>query len=191
MGFSDAEILHAIASGNDREALLYLYNKHFSKVRKYICDNSGTKDEAFDIFQDSIMVFFNYVTSKKFDPKYEIGAFIFTVSKNQWINQVKKNSKEVALPEFFDCTDNSGDIMESLISKERENEVAQLLGQLGDKCEELLRFSIFYKLKNSEICEKMGFSTENAVKTRKYKCLQKLISLIEANPSLKKAIQEL
>jgi RNA polymerase sigma factor (sigma-70 family) len=191
MGYSDAEILQAIVSGNDRDALKFIYKTLFPKVKKYICDNSGNNEVAYDIFQDSMMVFYKYVITNRFDTKFEISAFIYSVCRNLWINQVRRDKREVVMPEFFDCSDNCEGVIEQLITREREEEVSSVLSQLGDRCEELLRYSVFYKLRNIEICQKMGFSTENAVKTRKYKCMQKLILLIESKPSLKKAIQEL
>lgn len=191
MGYSDIEIIDAINTGNDRNVLKYMYNSFFPKVRKFILDNSGDTDAACDIFQDSIMVFYNYVKMNKFDTKYEIGAFVYTVSRNLWFNRLRKEKREVAMPAFYDSSDTGSDIMECIITREREEIVSGILSLLGQRCEKLLRYSVFYKLKNSEICEKMGFSTENAVKTRKYKCMQKLISLIESRPLLKQAIQEI
>jgi len=191
MGYSDAEILNAIQTGNDRDVLKFMYNTLFPKVSKYIRNNSGNSDAAFDIFQDSIMVFYKYVKMNKFDPKYEISAFVYTVSKNLWLNRLRKEKREVAIPENFDYSDHNDDIEECLFSKEREEAVSGVLSQLGQRCELLLRYSIFFRMRNIEICDKMGFRTENAVKTRKYKCMQRLISLIEANPSLKRTLQVL
>ena len=189
MGYSDNEIINAIKTGNDRDVLKFMYNSLFPKVKKYIRNNSGDSDAAFDIFQDSLMVFYKYVKMNKFDPKYEISAFIFSVSKNLWFNRLRKERREVEMPDHYDYSDHSNDIVEHLINKEREKAVSGVLSQLGQRCELLLRYSIFYSMRNTEICEKMGFSTENAVKTRKYKCMQRLILLIEANPSLKQALQ--
>lgn len=191
MKYSDDEILQALKSGQDRDVLKYIYNTHFPKVSRYIKQNSGDQDAAFDIFQDSIMVFYRYVKEDKFDPKYDIGAFIFTVSKNLWLNRLRKESREVVLPEYVDFSDNDGNIMDYIITREREEAVSEILARLGERCEELLRYSIFYRMKNTEICAKMGFSTENAVKTRKYKCMQKLITYIEERPGLKNALQKL
>ncbi|MBN1790514.1 MAG: sigma-70 family RNA polymerase sigma factor [Bacteroidales bacterium] len=191
MKYSDDEILQALKSGHDREVLKFIYNTHFPKVNRYIKHNSGDQDAAFDIFQDSIMVFYRYVKEDKFDPKYDIGAFIFAVSKNLWLNRLRKESREVVLPEYVDFSDTGGNIMDHIITREREEAVSEVLTKLGERCEELLRYSIFYRMKNTEICEKMGFSTENAVKTRKYKCMQKLITYIEERPGLKNALQKL
>jgi RNA polymerase sigma factor (sigma-70 family) len=191
MNFSDAEILGAIQTGEDRKVLKYLYEKLFPKVKKYIHENSGDSDAAFDIFQDSIMVFYKYVKTNKFDPKYDIAGFVFTVSRNLWINKVAKEKRMTTLPEYYDSPDVQADIVHQLIDREREQEIKRVMAMLGERCEELLRLSIFYKIRNVEICKRMGFSTENAVKTRKYKCMQKLISLIEENPSVKRMIHEI
>ena len=191
MKYSDDEILQALKSGQDRDVLKYIYNTHFPKVSRYIKQNSGDQDAAFDIFQDSIMVFYRYVKEDKFDPQYDIGAFIFAVSKNLWLNRLRKENREIVLPEYVDFSDTGGNIMDHIITREREEAVSELLTRLGERCEELLRYSIFYRMKNTEICEKMGFSTENAVKTRKYKCMQKLINYIEERPGLKNALQKL
>jgi RNA polymerase sigma factor (sigma-70 family) len=190
MKYSDKEILLALKSGRERDVLKFVYDSHFPKVKSFIKHNSGDQDAAFDIFQDSIMIFYKYVKEDRFDPKYDIGAFIFIVSKNLWLNRLRKESREVVLPEHIDFSDPGGNIMDHLITREREEAVAEMLAKLGQRCEELLRYSIFYRLKNTEICDKMGFSTENAVKTRKYKCMQKLIAFIEERPGLKQTLQE-
>jgi RNA polymerase sigma factor (sigma-70 family) len=189
MGYTDNDIINAIRVGNDRDALKFLYNSLFPRVERFIRNNSGDSDAAFDVFQDSIVVFYKYVKLNKFDQKYEIGAFVFAVSKNLWFNRLQKVKREVVLSPTEDYPDNSIDIPGQIMTREREEAVSDALSQLGQRCEQLLRFSVFYRLKNNEICEKMGFRTENAVKTRKYKCMQKLIALIEANPSLKVVLE--
>jgi RNA polymerase sigma factor (sigma-70 family) len=190
MEYSDQEILQAIRSGRDRDVLKYLYNTLFPKVSTYIRNHSGDRDVAFDIFQDSIMVFYRYVKEEKFDPQYDIGAFVFAVGKNLWLNRLRKESRAVVLPEYTDFPDGGTDILQHLINRERAEAVEAMLVALGKRCEELLRYSIFHRMKNAEICQLMGFSTENAVKTRKYKCMQRLISFIEDRPNLKKVLKE-
>ena len=190
MRYSDQEILHAIRSGRERDVLKYLYNSLFPKVSAFVRNHSGDRDVAFDIFQDSIMVFYRYVKEEKFDPQYDIGAFVFTVSKNLWFNRLRKENRAIVLPEYADFPDGGTDVLQHLITREREEVVERMLVALGKRCEELLRNSIFHRMKNTEICQIMGFSSENAVKSRKYKCMQRLISYIEERPGLKKVLQE-
>jgi len=190
MGYSDNEIINAIRAGNDRDVLEFLYSNLFPRVEKFIRNNSGDSDAAFDVFQDSILVFYKYVKTNRFDQKYEIGAFVFTVCRNIWFNRLQKDKREVVLAVQEDFADTGSDILDQIMTREREEAVSGVISQLGKRCEQLLQLSIFYRLRNHEICDRMGFTSENAVKTRKYKCMQKLISIIEADPSLKRALAE-
>jgi RNA polymerase sigma factor (sigma-70 family) len=191
MAYTDKEIIDAIKAGSEREVLNFLYHSLFPKVKKYIYHHSGDRDIAFDIFQDSIMVFYKYVKINRFDANYSISAFIFSVSKNILLNRLRKEKREIKIPDHYDVPDSDENILKHIISREREEKISDILSKLGQKCEMLLRYSIYYKLKNTEICEKMGFKTEDAVKTRKYKCMQKLISIVESQPSIKQFMKDI
>jgi RNA polymerase sigma factor (sigma-70 family) len=185
MTIPDKEILIAIKEGQDSRVLSYLYKKVLPKVKNYIRSNSGSDDDAYDIFQDAIMAFYKYVKTGKYNEKYEIDGFIYSVSRNLWINKAKKDKRKVSLPDNYKEPAYEENIVSGIVSKEREKMIAGLLSQLGERCQQLLTYSIFYKMSLAEISDKMGFANENAVKTKKYKCKQRLIDLIEKNPSLK------
>ena len=116
--------------------------------------NSGDSDAAFDVFQDSMMVFYKYVRMNRFDTKYEIGAFVFSVSKKMWINKLNKDKRNISLPDQADFKDDTGNIMDLMITRERENFITAALKELGKRCQKLLQLSVFYKLRNSEICKR-------------------------------------
>lgn len=191
MKYTDGEILQAIRSGGERQVLQYLYDTCFPRIRRFVQNHAGSRDVAFDVFQDGMVVFFQYVMDGRFDSKHEIGAFLFTVCRNTWFNRAKRESRYVALPDQRDYSDESPDVVDQLISHEQQETIAGLLERLGEKCRQLLQYSVFYKLRNSEICSKMGFSSENAVKTRKYKCMQKLIDMVQEDPELKQSLAEM
>ena len=76
-------------------------------------------------------------------------------------------------------------VIDSIITEERAALVRALFAKIGDKCRELLTYTIFHKYTMKEVCERMGFSTENAAKTRNYKCKQQLIRLVDDHEALK------
>lgn len=182
---TDKDILEAIHSGRDDRALEHLYKTLLPKITQMICSNSGGTEEANDIFQDAMLIFYRQVKEGKFDEQYEVSGFIYTICRNLWINRAKRKqrSTELTNKEFF--IESDSDIELDILTEERSELVMGLLSKLGDRCKELLLCSIFYKYSMKEICQIMGFSTENAAKTRNYKCKQKLLKLIEENPSLK------
>jgi RNA polymerase sigma factor (sigma-70 family) len=189
MGFSDQEIIDAIRTGKDSAILKHLYATLFPKVRRYIVRHAGDRDVAFDVFQDAMVILYKYIKNNKFDTQYAVGAFVYTVSRNMWLNRLRKEKREVKWSGSEDWRDEGSDMITDMISREREDLVAKLLGELGKRCEEILRLSVYQRLRNREIMEQMGFSSEDAVKTGKYKCMQKLIALIESRPMLKQTIQ--
>jgi DNA-directed RNA polymerase specialized sigma24 family protein len=78
----------------------------------------------------------------------------------------------------FEGKDISDNILDNLITKERESYVRNLLNELGEKCRQLLQYVFYYQLTTSEICDKMGFANEDTLKTKKYKCKQRLLEII-------------
>ena len=99
MKFTDQEILERIRTGDDNKVLAYLYQKQWPPIKRYIMKNSGTEEEAQDVFQDAILAFYKQVKLNKFKEGYEIGGFIFSVGRNFWINKVKKDQKQTKLTE--------------------------------------------------------------------------------------------
>lgn len=177
----DVDILSAIRSGKDDKVLKFLYSDFYPSVRKYICSNSGNTDEAFDIFQESIIILFKQVKLDKFDDAYPVKSFLFTVSKNLWINRVKRMNRSISLPDDMEFVETNKSVLHNLIDEERNNLVHYLLNQLGENCKQILHYTVFENLSMKEICKKLGYSSENAVKTRNYKCKQRLLELIKSN----------
>jgi DNA-directed RNA polymerase specialized sigma24 family protein len=74
--------------------------------------------------------------------------------------------------------------LEKIISEEKTAKVKDLFSRLGETCHSLLMYSFYHDLPTAEICEKMGFGSEDVLKTKKYKCKQRMLELIRQNPSL-------
>lgn len=178
-GISDRDIINCIRSGRDTSVLERLYEDIFPKIKKYIRKNSGSEDDAFDIFQDGVVIFYNYVVSGRYKENYEISGFLYTVCKNLWINKAKHNRLHIRLNESIETLGDNENVLNMLISKEREKEVQDVLSLLGDRCRELLQYAFFYQLSSLEICEKMGFANEDTLKTKKYKCKQRLLEIMK------------
>jgi len=62
---SDKQILEGIKA-KDTEALNYLYTEYKEKIIKYVINNSGSKEEGEDIFQDAVIKVYKEVQKKDF-----------------------------------------------------------------------------------------------------------------------------
>ncbi|SFB77053.1 RNA polymerase sigma factor, sigma-70 family [Flexibacter flexilis DSM 6793] len=168
----DGEILQRIKRG-DESALDYLYRKHYKMMAKMILRNSGTEDEAKDIFQDALIVFWEKVISDKLVLTSKISTFLYSICQNLWRKELDRKSKLSA-----EQTDNIDDTDPDL--QERIAIVNQCIAMLGDTCKRLLTHYYFDKLSMSDIAEKMGFANADTAKTKKYKCKQELDKKIKS-----------
>ena len=185
-GFTDKEIIDAITigEGNEDRVLSFLYKEILPVIRKYIVNNQGSIDEANDIFQDAVVRFYHSVKQGNFKGNCSIKTFLFGISKNLWINYLQKKGKSTREFEWTNLEDKI-DLEGELISNEKSKAVNDLLSVLGDRCEQLLKFSVYDNLSMKEIAIKMGFANENVAKTNNYRCKQKLMLLITENNQLK------
>jgi len=188
MKYTDKEIIEAIKKGNADEVLNFLYQTVQFKIKNWILKNNGSEEEAQDIFQDAVLSFYNYVLAGKFNEGKSVEGFVFTIGRNLWVNRAKQKQKIVTVTEEqeykLDIADEN-DFLKQSIDEEKAKKIEALLNQLGERCKELLTYSIFYGLSMVEISEKMGFSNANAAKTKNYKCKQRLIKIIDNNDNVK------
>jgi RNA polymerase sigma factor (sigma-70 family) len=183
MKYTDNEIIQALKKGDDDAVLSFLYKDVLPKVKKYIKANKGNEDEAKDIFQDAVIIFYKKVKQDSFVETMNVTAYICLVSKNLWINRVKKMNKSIEMPENM-LISSEEDLLSNIITEEKRNALTGLLSQIGEECRKLLKYSVYDNLSMKEICHKLGYSSENVAKTYNYRCKQKLVQLVMKNKEM-------
>lgn len=176
-------VIQAIKEGKDDEALSLLYKNLLPKVRHFILKNNGSMEDVKDVFQDTVVVFYKYVQSGRFDLNADVYGFIFGVSKKLYYKSIQQNQRYTSLSIDLDG-ETDENILGEIIEKEKSEAIQNLMEELGNRCKELLQFSVFNNLSMKEIAVKMGFNSEDAAKTGNYKCKQRLLKLIKSKPSI-------
>lgn len=185
MSISDSEIIKAIREGRDQVVVKSIYDNVLPNVKKFIISNSGSVEDAMDLFHDALLVFFKLVIEDKFDPeKYRVYGFVYTICRNLWINQSKKKNhfkkwSEVSERDAFDET-----ALEQLISTEKISLVQKLMQELGEKCVEVLTLFLHQELSYREIAQRMGFENENSAKVKAHRCRKALTDKIKSDKHL-------
>ena len=80
----DSDILAKIRQG-DESALDYLYKKNYKMMTKMVINNSGSEDEAKDIYQEALIVFWQKAVSGNLVLSSKISTFIYSIST--WFNR--------------------------------------------------------------------------------------------------------
>lgn len=174
-------IIKSIRDGNNHEALRYLYKDPLRKIRKFILTNSGTMDDADDVFQDAVVVLFHYVKTGKYKEEYDLDGFLFRVAKNSWIDLARKKARVIRDDlKGFDISDDS-DYLLDMIQEERMRAFHALFNKLEENCRKILSYVIFDKKSMKEISGLMGFKDENVTKNQHYRCKKYFSKIILEN----------
>lgn len=174
----DARILEQIRTG-DEKALATLYQANEKQVTAFISRNNGTRDDAEDMLQDALIVFWERVRTGRYEYEARISTFIFATVKNMWLRRLARARREIATTMENDSTP-SGETsaLDVLIETEQAAHIASALNNLGDPCRKLLLLFYWEELAMDEIATQMGFANADTVKSKKYQCKKALEKLL-------------
>ncbi|MDN5214231.1 sigma-70 family RNA polymerase sigma factor [Fulvivirgaceae bacterium BMA12] len=167
----DREILDKIAKG-DESALKYLYKKYYRMMTKLVISNNGSEDEAKDIYQDALIVFWQKVIGGQLILTSRISTYLYSICLNLWRKELdRKNRLSHEEKDEAQYLDND--------REEREKIIHECINELGDTCKRILTYYYFEKMSMQEIAEKLEFANTDTAKTKKYKCKKRLDQLVK------------
>ena len=164
---------------NDRDLFINLYEYEFPKIYWHIRNNSGSFEQAKDVFQDSLVIVMEKIIQNNFDLTCSFGTYLFSVAKNLWFTQLKRQKSEVIsslanLSEF----ENEIQIINSDDMPEDYHEIAPAISKLGKGCQKLLNL-YYYEQKDWEtIASELGYTSAANARNQKYKCLEKIRKMV-------------
>lgn len=162
--------------GDDDKALEALYKANFFKTEAFVLVNNGTSEQAKDIYQEAFIATWQNVKAGRFVPQKDssLEAYLFQIAKYKWYDHLKaaKKMHVVQLEE--------GPFTDTVYNEEEEKYIAsvqQHFKNMGEPCRQVL--TLFYYMKQSMATIAAAFSwTEATAKNNKYRCLQRLRSLV-------------
>ena len=186
-------LLKAIKSGGHyrEEALARIYRNPSLKLKvvRHVQKWGGNIQDGEDMFQEAIIVLDRNVRENKFREESSIDAYLFSIGKFLWKNRMRKTKKTVHTDEDYLVDKTVMDDPEvELISQERKEILLKLMSQLGDRCQEVLKlWQLSYSM--NEIAEIVGLSSDTMARKTKYRCMQKLLELVDEQTGLKELLK--
>ncbi len=172
---NEKEIFERICKG-DEKALEYLYQKYYRMMTKMVITNSGTEDEARDVYQDALIVFWQKATSGNLVLTSKMSTYIYSICQNLWRKELDRKKR-------LSNEEKDAAVSLDMDTSEREKILAKCIDQLGETCKKVLMFYYFEEMSMQDIAEKLGFANTDTAKTKKYKCKKKLDELVKAQYS--------
>jgi DNA-directed RNA polymerase specialized sigma24 family protein len=158
----------------EREQLfITLYKKAFPQVVKYVSKMGGSFDEAKDVFQDALVIYYEKFVSAPVALHTNEQAYLVGIAKHLWVKKFRENMQHSPLDLYHD------DIMEDEEMHPSPIKILQYLETAGQKCMEILKAFYYDNLHVDKIAELFGYSGTRSATVQKYKCMEKVRETIK------------
>lgn len=162
---------------NDRKAVETIYKENYNMVQALVINNSGSSEDARDIFQETMSVLYEKAKSGTFELNCQIKTFVYSVSRRLWLKRLMHQNR-------FQISETEAELVmveEEVDDHEQRNSefnmMEKAMGGLGEPCRSLLEAFYLQKRTMQEISSSFGYTNAENAKTQKYKCLMRLKKL--------------
>lgn len=175
--YFDELIVSEIRKKNEG-VLRELYKTHYAMIVNLVCTNSGTEQEAKDIYQEAVLAFYERVQQADFILTCKIKTYLYAVCRRLWLKRLQAKKRfqgSIEETESFPGADE-----EAYDAEEKEKRFAGMktaLEGLGEPCRSIIEDFYIHDLSMETIREKFGYTNADNAKNQKYKCLQRLKKL--------------
>ena len=172
--YFDELIVSALRKENNSVVLRELYKTHYPMVVNLVCSNSGTEQEAKDVYQECLIAFYERVRQPGFTLTCKIKTYLYAVCRRLWLKRLseKKRFPDIAPGEVFPQIEE--EMAEIEESEKKFLFVGKSLDNLGEPCRSIIEDFYVRDLSMDEIRDKHGYTSAENAKNQKYKCLQRL-----------------
>jgi RNA polymerase sigma factor (sigma-70 family) len=179
--YSEKELVRGIINENN-DVILYIYNNSFKPVRHMITRNSGSEEDARDIFQDSLIILYKKLKAGNLKLKCSVGTFIYSIARLLWLKELKtKGMESKRIDDYDGWADEEHNITRIYEENERLKFYRRIFDQLSEDCKKILKM-VMNSYTIAEITSIMGYSSEQHTKNRRYRCKKALVNRIIQNP---------
>jgi len=192
--YPDEEIVANLRAGRQLDQTIKaLYRTHFESLCSYVTFNSGSRQDAEDIFQEVMVGFIELVQKDRFRGESSIKTLLFSMNRHTWLNELKRRGRQLAREEKYEKGQEKDDPDAAAViaGREDKNLVAALVGALGETCRKILVLFYYENLSMREILERTDYENEQVVRNKKYKCLKQLEQMLNEKPHIKQTLKNL
>ncbi len=189
----DQQMIHytveAILKGlksNDNEVLNFIYRKYFPEIRFFVIKNSGSDEDAQDVFQEAIIIIYKKLRDGVLDLTCSFKTYLYSVCRIVWLKQLEK--RKIKKDGFSDnqvFVDLQEGVDEMAEEQERYKLYQKHFQTLHVDCQTILNLFL-EKVPLKEIASRMNINSEKYLKKRKFQCKEILVKRIQNDPNFKK-----
>ena len=183
---TDSEILQALKSG-DSQGIRNMYEKYYYMIYSLVIRNSGTAQDAEDLFQEVLVVLIRNVRKQGFSLSAKLSSYLYAIGRKMWMYRLRSDKNTVD----FELVDTQGyeeidnpEILEKKEYEQKHHLMATLFKDLSEECQQIIRGFYYQNRPMKELAEELGY-TDGSIRVKKNRCMNRFRKLVEAHPDYK------
>lgn len=175
---SNVDLLEGIRQA-DPSVITGIYQECLPGIITYVRRNSGSEEDARDVFQEAMIVLFRKIKTDSFQLSSSLNTFLSSICRNLWYKRLR-DRKEVGAIEGVEWEDPDGNLEELMHLTQRRRLFLKHFQRLGESCRQILEL-YFQKVPMRQIAQRLQ-TTEGYLKKRKFVCKEKVVKAIQRDP---------
>lgn len=181
------EILEGLRN-KDTNVLDFIYKNFFQQIKVFINKNSGSDEDAQDIYQDAVLVIYQKIMNDNLTLNCSFNTYLYSVCRLLWLKQLEKRRKSQEYAEDSEEVIELDDgILKLYSSNERYIIYQDHFKKLSQNCQKILELYMA-RIQLKEIANILGYKSDLYVKKRKHQCKEKLVNSIKNDPRYKELL---
>jgi DNA-directed RNA polymerase specialized sigma24 family protein len=167
------------AAASLREALLAdrtrtltgLYQRTLPMVRRHVLERGGTTQDAKDVFQDALVVFYEKTVSGRLILTSSASTYLVGVCRHLWQQELTRRNR-LPLSELDEAHEQLSDTVEAEPAPALA--VLDYVARLGEKCQRILLSFYYFQQPLAQIATENNYDSIRSATVQKFKCLERL-----------------
>lgn len=181
---STCDEIVALIKINDGHTLRLLYKTNFNKVKSYVLKNNGDASAAKDVYQEAFVAMWRNIKNDRFSSEgpSSVEGYLFQIAKNKWLDHLRsvRYKRTTFIQRELEAEPSE---LEEMEEKNKKVEILMdSIGQLGTRCQTLLKLFYFERRSFREIAAITGLD-EASARNAKYRCQEQLKQITQEFPN--------
>ena len=175
---SDQFLIDQLKS-EDNAAYQLIYKFYFPGIAAFVRKNSGSVEDAQDIFQETILVLLRKIQQPDFILSSSLQTYVFAVSKNLWLKHLRDQKTFFVTDYSFEKFAAEPFLPELAHEKTREEKVNEWISKITPHCQWILKAIFYYMEPIENLIKKLGWKNKHTAANQQYKCIQQIKKIKE------------
>ncbi len=181
-------LIEALKKG-EHTAYEYAYRQYFPMIRDYLTKNNGSKEDAHDIFQETLIVLVKQLRKPTFKLSAKLGTYLYAIARKMWLYKLRGKKEVDSLDaredkeKLLGAVDVDGIEIKQVFEKKYQL-VQEVLKTLTEECQKVIISFYFKQLPLKEIEANLNYS-KGFGKLKKKRCMDGFKKLVLAHPESK------